>query len=46
MREVRIERVPICQLEVKQGLLTPEQMERILDVDHMTRPGISGKVRG
>ena len=37
------QKISIRQLVLDRGLMTAEQLESILNVDHMTRPGISGK---
>lgn len=42
-KEALEKRVPIRKLVLEQGLMTAQQLESILDVDNMTRPGISGK---
>ena len=34
---------PIRELVLERGLLTPEQLDRILSVEAMTQPGIPGK---
>ncbi len=43
-KEALAKGVSIRKLVLSQGLLTTQQLESILNVDSMTRPGISGKV--